>query len=80
MATATVTSKGQITIPVDVRTELGLKAGDRVDFVRNARGNFELAPKNGSIERLKGMLKGRRPTISIEEINEAIAIRGSRLR
>ncbi|MCI4605520.1 AbrB/MazE/SpoVT family DNA-binding domain-containing protein, partial [Pseudomonas fluorescens] len=33
MATATLTSKGQITIPVQVRTALGLETGDRVEFV-----------------------------------------------
>lgn len=80
MASATMTSKGQITVPVAVRSELGLKAGDHVDFVRNERGRYELAPRNGSIQRLKGILRGRRPTISIEEIQEAIASRASRLR
>lgn len=30
---ATVTSKGQITIPAEVRKHLGLKQGDRVEFV-----------------------------------------------
>jgi antitoxin PrlF len=80
MPSATVTSKGQITIPVDVRAELELQAGDQVDFVRNPRGNFELAPRKGSIQRLKGILHGRRPTISIEEINLAIAERASKQR
>ena len=80
MTAATITSKGQITIPVDVRSELGLKAGDRVDFIRNERGRYELAPKNGSIQRLKGILHGRRPTISLEEIQASIAARASRQR
>jgi len=80
MTAATITSKGQITIPVDVRSELGLKAGDRVDFIRNERGRYELAPKNGSIQRLKGILHGRRPIISLEEIQASIAARASRQR
>ena len=33
MATATLTSKGQITLPVDVRRALGVDTGDRVEFV-----------------------------------------------
>lgn len=73
MATATVTSKGQITIPLDVRSELGLKTGDRIFFVRNERGRYELAPKNKSIKELKGIFAPSPRTISIEEMNEAIA-------
>jgi len=73
MATATVTSKGQITIPIEVRTELNLKPGDRVDFVRNKIGGFVLFPKNGSVKRLKGMFGKFPRTVSLEEMDEAIA-------
>lgn len=44
MPTATVTSKGQVTIPASVREGLGLHAGDRVDFVRLDDGSFKLRP------------------------------------
>lgn len=79
MASATVTSKGQITIPLEVRAELELKPGDKIDFVRNQLG-FTLLPKNGSVTRLKGMFGKPDRTLTIEEMNEAIAVRGSRLR
>ena len=34
MATASLTSKGQITVPIEVREDLGLKAGDRISFIK----------------------------------------------
>lgn len=79
MASATVTSKGQITIPLEVRTKLALKPGDKIEFVQNALG-FMLLPKNGSVKRLKGMFGKPDRTLTIEEMNEAIAARASRLR
>src|SRR5438105_1151121 len=42
MAEATLTSKGQITIPQSVREKLGLSSGDRVQFVEVAPGEFSL--------------------------------------
>ena len=80
MASATVTSKGQITIPVEVRTELGLKAGDRIEFLKNEQGRFSIISTTGSVRDLKGILGKFDRVISIEEMNEAIAIRGSRIR
>jgi AbrB family looped-hinge helix DNA binding protein len=79
MASATVTSKGQITIPVQVRETLGLQAGDRVDFVQTELRRFEIIPATGSVRDLKGMLyrKGRKP-VSIEDMNAAIAWGASR--
>jgi antitoxin PrlF len=73
MGTATITSKGQITIPIEIRTELGLKAGDQVFFSKNAQGRYVLYPKNGSVKALKGMFGKFPRALSIEEINEAIA-------
>jgi antitoxin PrlF len=79
MPSATVTSKGQITIPLEVRTKLALKPGDKIEFVQNPLG-FMLLPKNGSVKRLKGMFGKPDRTLTIEEMNEAIAARASRLR
>ncbi|HEX4321238.1 MAG TPA: AbrB/MazE/SpoVT family DNA-binding domain-containing protein [Acidobacteriaceae bacterium] len=80
MASATVTSKGQITIPVETRKALEIKPGDNVDFVHTDDGNVVLFARNQPVQRLKGMFGKFPRTVSIEEMNEAIAIRGSRLR
>jgi antitoxin PrlF len=73
MTSAKVTSKGQITIPAEVRKALGLKAGVRVNFFQNANGEFVLSPKTGSIQDLKGCVPKLDYVPTIEEINEAIA-------
>ncbi|MFC5862790.1 AbrB/MazE/SpoVT family DNA-binding domain-containing protein [Acidicapsa dinghuensis] len=80
MASATVTSKGQITIPAEVRSALDLKPGDKIDFVKVGDRDFRLFARTGSVKRLRGMFGKFPRTISIEEMNEAIAERGSRLR
>jgi AbrB family looped-hinge helix DNA binding protein len=73
MATAAVTSKGQITIPVEVREDLGLKTGDRVSFIKGENGEYILRPKTGSIMNLRGIIKWTGKPVSIEEMNETIA-------
>ena len=73
MAAATVTSKGQITIPVQVRTELGLDAGDRVEFVKLEEGKFAIVAATRSVHELKGMIRKRKKPVTIEEMNAAIA-------
>ena len=73
MATASVTSKGQITIPIKVRERLGLKPGDRVSFIEGENGEFVLKAKTGSIMDLKGFARWTGKPVSVEEMNEAIA-------
>jgi AbrB family looped-hinge helix DNA binding protein len=73
MATASVTSKGQITIPIEVREDLGIKAGDRISFLKNERGEYVIKPKTGSIMDLKGMFKWTGKPVTIEEMNGTIA-------
>ena len=81
MATATVTSKGQITIPAEVRSQLGIDAGDRVEFVDIGQGQFAIVAATRSIKELKGLFRGRRKKpVSIEEMNQAIARRASESR
>jgi AbrB family looped-hinge helix DNA binding protein len=72
MAAATMTSKGQITIPAAVRKRLRLHAGSKVDFVENQAGELVLKPRTGDIRLLRGIVKYDGPPVSIEEMNEAI--------
>ena len=73
MTTAAVTSKGQITIPIEVRKKLGLKTGDRVRFVEGENGEIILKPKTGSIMDLEGIVPWKGKPVTIEEMNETIA-------
>ncbi len=77
MSTATLTSKGQITIPIAVRNELQLDTGDRVEFVQIAPGRFELIANTSDVTELKGLFGIPKKTISIKAINQAIAKRGA---
>ena len=74
MASATITTKGQITIPSRVRSALGVDAGDRLEFVEIEKGQFLIIPATGSIQDLKGMGRGRRKRpVSFKEMDRAIA-------
>lgn len=74
MPDATMTSKGQLTVPVEVRRRLGLKAGSRVSFEPTGAGTYEFVARTGSIKDLKGILRGRVPTtVTLEQMDEAIA-------
>lgn len=70
---ATMTSKGQITIPKSVRDLLQLRTGDRVDFVVENDGTVVLVPVTHSVKSLKGMLPKPARAVSLDEMNEAIA-------
>jgi len=80
MATATLTSKGQITVPAAVREALGVDAGDRVEFVEITPGRYEFIAATGSVTALKGMFGKPRKTVSIKEMNAVIAKRGAAAR
>ncbi len=78
MTTATLTSKGQITIPADVRRTLGVQTGDRVEFVEIQPGRFELVAATRSVRELKGMLGKPARTLSIKDMNRVIAEQGAK--
>ena len=78
MSTATLTSKGQITIPAQVRAELGVNTGDRIEFVEIGEGQFAIVAATRSVKELDGIFRDRvRKPVSIEEMNATIARRGS---
>lgn len=77
MATATLTSKGQITIPVQVRTALGLETGDRVEFVEMEDGKFSMIAASKTVKDLKGLIRKPAHAVSIEDMNRAVAAQGA---
>ncbi|WP_137890820.1 AbrB/MazE/SpoVT family DNA-binding domain-containing protein [Ramlibacter sp. 2FC] len=80
MTTATVTSKGQITIPAQIREALHVGTGDRVEFVQIEPGRYEFIAATRSVTELKGMFGKHGKTVSIEDMNAAIAARGASAR
>ena len=78
MPTATLTSKGQITLPKAIRDLLHLGTGDRVDFVVRDDGTVVLRPATVDVRELKGLLhrKGR-PALSVTDMNAIIRRRGA---
>jgi AbrB family looped-hinge helix DNA binding protein len=72
MPTATMTSKGQITIPVELRKALGLDSGDKIDFYEVEKGQFRMIPRTASIRDLEGCIPKLDYVPTIEEMNEAI--------
>lgn len=70
---ATLTSKGQVTLPKEIRDKLGLKAGSKIDFELLSDGTARLRPANLTALSIMGILKrpGQRP-VSIEEVDEGI--------
>jgi AbrB family looped-hinge helix DNA binding protein len=72
MSEAKVTSKGQITVPKDVRVKLGLKPGDRVRFIVEDDGRVRLLPAKRDVSELMGILPKPKRSYSLEEIDEIV--------
>jgi antitoxin PrlF len=71
MAHSTLTSKGQVTIPAELRKSLGLEAGTRVVFHAMADGTVVMRVKNKTLLDARGMLKhlaAKRPKVTIEDM------------
>lgn len=78
MSEATITSKGQVTIPKSVRDRLSLHAGDRIEFVFSDAG-LTVVPIRRELNAMCGIFKGRRAKpASVADMNRAIAEMGSR--
>lgn len=69
---ATVTSKGQITLPKDLRDKLNLSVGDRVEFFIDQEQGARLVVKHVPVTMLKGMLPRPSQPVSIEDMDKAI--------
>ena len=77
---ATVTSKGQVTIPKPIRDRLHLVPGDKIDFILDEAGDLRVTPVAVPVARLKGMVPRPASPVSLKEMDEAIARGATRKR
>jgi AbrB family looped-hinge helix DNA binding protein len=70
---ATVTSKGQVTLPAEVRKRLGINPGSKLDFIVVDDERIEVIPIAQSVTSLKGMLPRPKRRLSLAEMDAAIA-------
>jgi antitoxin PrlF len=74
--TATLTTKGQVTIPKEVRDRLGVDTGDRLNFAVQEDGTVVVTPITRHVRELGGLLRRpRHRPVSIDEMDEGIAKR-----
>jgi antitoxin PrlF len=77
MSTSTVTSKGQITIPRDVRKLLGIESGDKVRFNVDDDGKVFFVPATLDVTSLRGIVPKPAKAVSVEDMRSTIIHRGS---
>jgi len=70
---ATLTSKGQITVPKPIRDRLRLHAGDRLEFLVLDSGHLEVIPRRSAMADLKGMVAAPVAGVTLEAMEQAIA-------
>jgi antitoxin PrlF len=81
MPRSTLTTKGQITLPKQIREKLDLNYGDPIDFVIQPNGDVLLKPAKFDIRKLQGILKSRKKRpITVQEMNDAIRLKARKLK
>ncbi len=73
LSASTITSKGQVTLPKEVRNAMGVGPGDRVQFVRMEDGNFAVMPATTPVMALKGLIPKPKKPVSLADMDRAIA-------
>lgn len=71
---STITQKGQVTIPKDVRDSLHIVTGDKVEFIRNAQGEVVIKPVTRKVTEVAGLLSRYKPSspVSIDDMNLSV--------
>jgi antitoxin PrlF len=67
---STVTRKGQVTVPIQIRKALGIKSGDKISFVLED-GTARLERRGSVTDRTAGLFRSTEPARSAEQLREA---------
>ncbi len=76
---STLTSKGQITLPVEIRNKFQLNPGDEIEFFILESEKIECTPVTTSIKELKGFLPKPKKAVSLEDMDRAIRQRNKKI-
>ena len=72
MSSATITSKGQATIPKDIRNYLHLEKGDRVEFIIENDGRVTMLSSSFDVSELKGILPKSKKSVTLEDMERVV--------
>ena len=70
---ATMTSRGQVTLPKPIRDKLNLRPGDKIEFMIVEDGSLLVTPCTAPVTRLKGMVPRPETPLSLEDIDKTVA-------
>jgi len=70
---STVSEKGQLVIPREIRQALDVQRGDKLAWVMGDDGTLRVTLAKGNLMALKGRIKSGGRSVSIEEMDEAVA-------
>ncbi len=77
MPSASVTSKGQITLPKEVRDNLGVRTGDRVAFRVGSDGRYVIEAETLDLLDIQGAITPRRSGVTVEAMKQVVRRRGA---
>ena len=77
MPISTISSKGQVTIPADIRKRLNLQSGDKINFLIDEEGKVSFLPATKSVTALKGIVPAPKKAVSLAEIEDTIKRKGA---
>jgi antitoxin PrlF len=73
VAVSKITSKGQVTIPEEIRRAYHLQAGEQVEWEVTDHGTIELRKAGGSLEDLARILPRPKRAVAVGQMDRAIA-------
>ncbi len=72
MPSAMVTFNGRITLPTDIRKQLGLKTGDNIDFVEIEKGQFAIRPRTSTVPAVDAGVPAQPYASAAKEVRETV--------
>src|ERR1017187_6627579 len=72
MPSAMVTFNGRITLPTDIRKQLGLKTGDNIDFVEIEKGQFAIRPRTSTVPSVDAGVPAQPYASAANEVSETV--------